>query len=501
VTTSSEIVADVGRWLRSRAGRIAILAVIGAAIVVAFGVTTYRKLYRETPPPYIASDEDHFLFGSVGTEREQGVPYWIWLVLPRIFPEHLARPGGYAALGLLAKDGHEMPIGLSRATIGVSRVGPNCAMCHTASVRLRAGAPPRIYPAAPAQQTAVQQYRRFLADCAADPRFTADTILGEIAKNTRLSLLDRVIYRVAIIPSTRRALLRLKQQDGWMLHRPDWGRGRVDRFNEAKFALLQQPIDQTIGTADAMPVWNLARHEGFAYQWDGLNTSLDEVIRSSALDGGATRDWLERDLSRWDNTAPAEMSSLRRIRNYLSALPPPPYPFPIDATLARTGEQTYRAHCASCHGIGGTRAGSVVPVQVVGTDAHRAAAWTPAAAAAYNAYGDGQRIKFERFRSTNSYVAVPLDGVWLRAPYLHNGSVPTLRDLLEPPANRPAQFWRGADLYDPAGVGFVSSGPDAEWHGARFDTRLPGNGNGGHTYGTDLSASEKTALIEFLKTQ
>ncbi len=55
------------------------------------------------------------------------------------------------------------------------------------------------------------------------------------------------------------------------------------------------------------------------------------------------------------------------------------------------------------------------------------------------------------------YVAQYLDGIWLSAPYLHNGSVPTLRDLLRPVAQRPAVFYRGYDLYDPANVGFVSA--------------------------------------------
>ena len=67
------------------------------------------------------------------------MPYWIWLVLPRIFPEYLPRPGGYASLGMLARDGHEMPIGLSKVTVGFPRVGINCAMCHTASFRAAAG--------------------------------------------------------------------------------------------------------------------------------------------------------------------------------------------------------------------------------------------------------------------------------------------------------------------------------------------------------------------------
>ena len=63
------------------------------------------------------------------------------------------------------------------------------------------------------------------------------------------------------------------------------------------------------------------------------------------------------------------------------------------------------------------------------------------------------------------YVSVLLDGVWLRAPYLHNGSVPTLADLLEPPDKRPKLFWRGYDVYDQEKIGFITMGPEAETPG------------------------------------
>ena len=101
--------------------------------------------------------------------------------------------------------------------------------------------------------------------------------------------------------------------------------------------------------------------------------------------------------------------------------------------------------------------------------------------------------------AATGYVAKPLVGVWLLGPYLHNGSVPTMVDLLMPPAQRPAVFWRGYDLVDQENVGFVSSGPEAEKHGFRYDTGLRGNGNGGHLWGTELSAREKRALLEYLK--
>jgi RoxA-like, cytochrome c-like len=98
-------------------------------------------------------------------------------------------------------------------------------------------------------------------------------------------------------------------------------------------------------------------------------------------------------------------------------------------------------------------------------------------------------------------VAVSLDGLWLRAPYLHNGSVPTLADLLEPMAARPKRFWRGVDLFDSVRVGFVTTGADAERYGTLYDTSRPGNGNAGHLYGTTLTPENKRALIEYLKTR
>jgi hypothetical protein len=105
------------------------------------------------------------------------------------------------------------------------------------------------------------------------------------------------------------------------------------------------------------------------------------------------------------------------------------------------------------------------------------------------------------------YVSPPLDGVWLRAPYLHNGSVPTLRDLLKAPSERPVAFHRGYDVFDPVNVGFAE--PAEERIGPNgitkdryflFDTRQRGNGKGGHTYGVELSEEDKNKLIEYMKT-
>jgi hypothetical protein len=96
------------------------------------------------------------------------------------------------------------------------------------------------------------------------------------------------------------------------------------------------------------------------------------------------------------------------------------------------------------------------------------------------------------------YAARPLYGIWAAAPYLHNGSVPTLDDLLLPPDQRPKKFALGARQYDPVKLGFADAAcdqPDCE-----VDTTRVGDGNGGHTYGTDLSEADRKALLEYLKT-
>ena len=96
-----------------------------------------------------------------------------------------------------------------------------------------------------------------------------------------------------------------------------------------------------------------------------------------------------------------------------------------------------------------------------------------------------------------AYRARPLDGIWATAPYLHNGSVPSLYELLLPPKERSKVFYVGNREFDPDKVGLKSG---RSKNGFRFDTRLPGNRNSGHPYGTELSEDQRLDLLEFLKT-
>jgi hypothetical protein len=481
---------------RVRVGLIAVLL-----LVVALGaILSYEQFFRQTPPPYFATAEEHFLYGSIGTEGTAGVPYWIWLVLPRVFPDKLPGSGGYQSLGIVAQEGRDLPVGFSKQRVGIDRVGINCAFCHTTTYRKSAAEKPALVAAGPSNTTSPQDYLRFLFACADDPRFNASTIMAEIERNYQLSLLDRLTYRFALIPFTRATLRqqeRAMNQYGWMIKLPRWGNGRIDPFNPVKYRVLNQPVDGSIGNSDMVPLWNLAAHKGFAFHWDGLNNSLQEVVISSAIGDGTPLDWVDRDWKKSD-----QESSLKRIRDYILHAQPPAFPFPVDQQLAAKGKVVFDQQCAVCHAIGGARTGKIEPIEnpMLDTDRHRIDMWTQNSATAYDDYTKGHSWQFSHFAKQGGYVNVTLEGLWLRAPYLHNGSVPTIADLLKDPAERPKIFYRGYNVLDPENLGFVSTGDDAVRIGFCVDTQVAGNSNQGHLWGTKLSPDQKRSLVEYLKT-
>jgi mono/diheme cytochrome c family protein len=203
------------------------------------------------------------------------------------------------------------------------------------------------------------------------------------------------------------------------------------------------------------------------------------------------------------------------IRAYLATLAPPKYPYPIDQALAERGFTLFQSNCQGCHGSYGDDWGypnRVVALGEVGTD--------PALARA--AYNDADRFRawfqqsfygeLSQLTPALGYIAPPLDGVWATAPYLHNDSVPTLAALLDPPT-RPAYLRArrtpaGLPIYDPEALGWayhtLAQGKAAamSWdeRDPIYDSTGKGYGNGGHRFGEALSAADRRALIEYLKT-
>ena len=100
-----------------------------------------------------------------------------------------------------------------------------------------------------------------------------------------------------------------------------------------------------------------------------------------------------------------------------------------------------------------------------------------------------------------AYESRVLRGIWATAPYLHNGSVPNLWELLTPAKDRKPSFMVGSRLFDPKNVGYATD--QSPFKSGTFVTdpaNANGNGNGGHEYGTTLTPDERWAIIEYLKT-
>jgi len=465
--------------------------IAGVALACVLVVRTTAGV--QTQPESFTNIADHFNYGSVGTEERAGIPYWIWRVLPIVFADKLpSRPGkGYERLGFISGGAtHGRPIGTSFKPGRVGLVGLNCATCHVGTIRASPSDPRQIIQGMPANQMDLQGYARFLTACANDTRFTASTLIAAIKKeNPDFGWFESLAYRFLAIPQTRRGILDRAKENAWFDARPPQGPGRVDTFNPYKVLLkLDLQNDPTVGTVDLPSLWNQRIRRNLWLHWDGNNNLVEERNKSAAIGAGATPDSLD-------------LPAMARIEDWIMDLEAPRYPAGrIDAAKASQGAAAYQRECAACHAIGGVRTGQVTPVADVGTDRERIDSFTAALAAGMNTIGEGKPWKFSHFRKTDGYANMPLDGIWLRAPYLHNGSVPTLRALLFPDT-RPAEFYRAYDVYDWTNVGFISSGPEAAREGVLFSTRERGNSNAGHLYGTSLDAATKDALLEYLKTR
>jgi mono/diheme cytochrome c family protein len=205
------------------------------------------------------------------------------------------------------------------------------------------------------------------------------------------------------------------------------------------------------------------------------------------------------------------------IRAFLLGLRPPAWPFAVDTALAAAGRQVFDDTCARCHGTYGEPGAAddgaypnlLVALDEVGTDPTLATGAAQFADDYVRWFNDSFFGELSFLSPARGYVAPPLDGIWATAPFLHNGSVPTLAALLESPA-RPTYFTRTFDTddYDEAAVGWrftpratgQDAEPDDDVRVRIYDTTLLGYGNGGHTFGDALSAGDRTALLEYLKT-
>ena len=205
------------------------------------------------------------------------------------------------------------------------------------------------------------------------------------------------------------------------------------------------------------------------------------------------------------------------IGAFLASITPPKYPFSVDTGLAEKGKEVFAATCARCHGTygdGGKYPNLLISLETIGTDAAMITGATQFADTYVKWFNDSFYGELAHIDPQHGYVAPPLDGVWATAPYLHNGSVPTMTALLDS-SKRPAYWSRKYDAqgtydsndYNEATLGWNVTAldhgqkdePDAAVKKHLYDTSLPGYSNIGHTFGDGLTTADRSAVIEYLK--
>ena len=473
-------------------------------------------------------------------------------------PAHMARYGYLPSpAGATALNPGALPIGFAREQGGAGEawVGMTCAACHVGALAYK-GQSMLIDGAGAMVDT--QGFDRDLsaalaAAAADDARFTrlADALgapsAARDAPGAPEAGREALRERLRAVAGERAAYTAMNTPPH------DHGPGRVDALGAIMNALastaLGKPANARAPDAPVrLPwVWNSTSYSRVQYNGSISNAGLGPLLRNV---GEALGVYGTVDLAKPGPGYPSSVNvaGLEGLETLLGKLEPPAWPAellpPIDKARAGRGGAVFAQACASCHQPGARDANGLSPVMLVpldqvGTDAKAARNFMarpadagmlegrPVAVFGGPAFGPRTgaativghvstavlaQLPREKLQAglgsyraaiaasparLDAYKAVPLAGAWASPPYLHNGSVASLQQLLVPPGQRAARFTVGGRDYDLALVGYPA---DTAAPGYVMDTTLPGNANTGHDYGTTLPEGEKADLVEYLKT-
>ena len=451
--------------------------------------------------------------------------------------------------GFLPIKGRQLPVGfaLGRDTANIMSVGLTCAACHTRQIRV--GEELYRIDGGPA----FVNNEKYVKDL-------ESALIGTINNQVQLEhFLDRVISAsiangdpaINDRNALRNKVIRFQQNlslfNQLSLPNADmWGVGRTDALNQifnrvAGIDISPYPdsmIISNIAIADKpvrFPfIWNMQYQDYTQWGATSVNGNSNQaLLRNTAECLGVGAQFRPVPNSSmpdgFDYLAVNSMniSGLLALEGYINKMGAPKWPWSVNNNLVAQGADIFTANCASCHGKtpGEPRPPSTTtwatPAINVGTDSWYFNSLTRSASpgvlsSLFPAVGPlgiisktvTQKIlqqyqpSITFIASTNSvgvgkYESRVMEGIWAVAPYLHNGSVPTLEDLLKPASQRPSTFFVGVN-YDTLKIGLSVNQPLQA--GYQFNTSTLGNSNVGHEYGTQLNAQDRAALIEYLKT-
>jgi len=253
-------------------------------------------------------------------------------------------------------------------------------------------------------------------------------------------------------------------------------------------------IPEQVVPTDVPPWWLLKKKNAMFYNGFGRGDFAKFLMASNLLTISDSSEATETD------------SHFGDVLAYIKTLQPPKYPYPIDEKEAAKGKNIFVDNCSECHGTYGSDGNYpnlLIAASVIGTDSllYKANQQDKQFVDWFNNSWFSQGTRPARLEPFDGYIAPPLDGIWITAPYFHNGSVPTLEAVLDS-RKRPAYWSRNFDNpeYDYKNIGWKYEIHDKPNGKKVYNTTLPGYGNYGHYFGDALSDMERKEVIEYLKT-
>lgn len=454
---------------------------------------------------------------------------------------------------------NDLPVGFAKSTDDIEKsdyVGLSCAACHTTEISynkqtIRIDGGSSLFNAlAFAEEIGESLHAlvRELTDKGKFSRFAKAVLKEEWSEARQIQLYSTVLATL----EERSKPARVAEASQMNLYPTEWGPGRLDALGRGGNTILFQldrhnlrPANAPVSYPGIWNTWSLSR-----VQWNGAVMQPMGRNLLQALGLGAN---LHVDPISGQFRTSANIADLYKIERIVQTLKPPIWPENvlgiIDQEKARRGARLYEKHCAHCHVPKLTepnkygkqfKAVHLIPLEEIGTDPLSATNFharmvktgplgfdlLPVADTAeylttqiMKGQYQEQRISQEQqeewsgyrpnhIQGAAAYIARPHSGVWALAPFLHNGSIPNLFQLLSPREERDTLFYVGHSDFDPKQVGYVSQKINET--DFKFVTTVPGNSNAGHEFrdgsrtngviGPALSDRERWDLVEFLKT-
>ena len=505
---------------------------------------------------WTADERQEFYHTSPGTQL---LPY-DWFVALRVKQPNgdeplfkdIIRPFGLIPDPSSMRNPHKVPVGLAETPLSTRQLGITCAFCHTSQMTYR-GQTIRIDGGSSMQYNAL--FGKALID-ALNTTLKDEDMFKDFAQ----TILSRSGNQAADSAALRKKLKR--HSKGMFLRAAsdpsvmEWGPGRLDALGRGgNLVFGQLDLDNfrhANAPASIPPLWNAWTYDWV--QWNGsiqhpLARNIGQVIGVNADLFTNSDDHFTPYVDPHDRfRSSLDITKLIRMEGLSRKLKPPAWPRqfpPIDQHLADQGKELYHGDklkglpnlCAHCHvpkplpkltDHGQSLQVTMIPLSEIGTDPSHASnfrsrnvstgepppnglAMGRMSASAATEYVTTEIMKREglsvgsenKWQAELQYIARPHAAIWATPPYLHNGSVPNLYELLLPAEQRHGCFYVGPDFeFDPRHVGFVvrecdgKSTPRDPDSGFEFDTARPGNGNTGHEFRNDDRAGHTFTLAE-----